>query len=95
MTLRSRLSVGLVIITIILVLPLLFAIQSLYRLHDDAKALRDRDFAASLVIGRLREGLNDLHRGELALLGGGVRDDDSPGVLVEQPLPASFGAPHR
>jgi signal transduction histidine kinase len=68
MTLRSRLSVGLVIITIILVLPLLFAIQSLYRLHDDAKALRDRDFAASLVIGRLREGLNDLHRGELALL---------------------------
>jgi signal transduction histidine kinase len=68
MTLRSRLGLGLVIITIILVGPLLFATQSLYRLHDDAKALRNRDFAASLLIGSLREGLNDLGRRELALI---------------------------
>lgn len=68
MTLRSRLATGLVIIAIILVGPLVFAIQSLYGLHDDAKALRDREFAASLLIGRLREGLNDLRREELALL---------------------------
>ncbi|MDB4875923.1 MAG: ATP-binding region ATPase domain protein [Gemmatimonadetes bacterium] len=68
MTLRSRLAIGLVTIAIILVGPLLFAIQSLYRLHDDAKALRDQEFAASLLIGRLREGLNDLRRQELALL---------------------------
>jgi signal transduction histidine kinase len=68
MTLRSRLGLGLVIIAIILVGPLVFAIQSLYRLHDDAIALRDRDFAASFLIGGLREGLNDLRRQELALL---------------------------
>lgn len=68
MTLRSRLAAGLVTIAIILVAPLFFAIQSLRRLHDDATALRDRDFAASLLIGRLREGLNDLRRQELALI---------------------------
>src|SRR5215467_15186940 len=68
MTLRSRLVVGLVTISIILVGPLVFAIQSLYGLRDDARALRDREFAASLLLGRLREGLNDLRRQELALL---------------------------
>jgi signal transduction histidine kinase len=68
MTLRSRLAAGLVIIAIILVTPLAFAIQSLRRLHDDATALRDREFAASLLIGRVRESLNDVRRDELALL---------------------------
>jgi signal transduction histidine kinase len=68
MTLRSRLAAGLVTIAIILVTPLVFAIQSLRVLHGDATALRDRDFAASLLISRLREGLNDLRRAELALL---------------------------
>ncbi len=68
MTLRSRLAAGLVIIAIILVTPLVLAITSLRRLHDDATTLRDREFAASLLIGRLREGLNDVRRAELALL---------------------------
>jgi signal transduction histidine kinase len=68
MTLRSRLVVGLVTISLILVAPLVFAIQSLYGLRDDARALRDRDLAASLLLGRLREGLNDLRREELGLL---------------------------
>lgn len=68
MTLRSRLRAGLVTIAIILVGPLVFAIQSLYRLNEDARELRDRDFAASLLLGRLREGLAELRRLELALL---------------------------
>lgn len=68
MTLRSRLALGLVTIAIILVGPLVFAIQSLYRLNEDARQLRDRDFAASLLLGRLREGLGELRRLELALL---------------------------
>ncbi len=68
MTLRSRLAVGLVTIAIILVGPLVLAIQSLNGLHDDAVALRDREFAASLVLGQLREGLNDVRRQELSLL---------------------------
>lgn len=68
MTLRSRLAVGLVTIAIILVAPLVFAIQSLNALHDDATQLRDHEFGASLLIGRLRDGLNDLRREELSLL---------------------------
>jgi signal transduction histidine kinase len=68
MTLRSRLAVGLVIIAVILLGPLVFAIRSLSRLNDDALALRDREFAASLLLGRLREGLDELRRLELALL---------------------------
>ena len=68
MTLRSRLAVGLVTIAIILVGPLLFAIQSLRDLHGDVQSLRDREIAASLVLGHLREGLSDLRRLELSLL---------------------------
>src|SRR5215467_678005 len=68
MTLRSRLAMGLVTIAIVLVGPLVFAIQSLYGLRDDARALRDREFAASQLLGRLREALNDLRRQELSLL---------------------------
>ncbi|MGH7618285.1 MAG: HAMP domain-containing protein, partial [Gemmatimonadaceae bacterium] len=68
MTLRSRLALGLVTISIILVGPLVFAIHALYGLRDDARELRDQEFAASLLLGRLREGLNDLRRQELALL---------------------------
>jgi signal transduction histidine kinase len=68
MTLRSRLAVGLLTIAVILVGPLIFAIQSLERLHRDARDLRDREVNASSLLGRLREGMADLHRQELALL---------------------------
>jgi signal transduction histidine kinase len=68
MTLRSRLILGLLTIAVILVIPLLIAVQAMDRLHRDARALRDKEFAASLLLGRLREGLNDLRRQETALL---------------------------
>ena len=68
MTLRSRLVLGLLTIAIILVIPLLIAVKAMDRLHRDARALRDKEFAASLLLGRLREGLNDLSRAETALL---------------------------
>src|SRR5690348_91477 len=68
MTLRTRLILGLLTIAIILVIPLLIAVQAMDRLHRDARALRDQEFAASLLLGRLREGLNDLRRFETALL---------------------------
>ena len=68
MTLRSRLVVGVLTIAVILVIPLLIAVQAMDRLHRDARALRDKEFAASLLLGRLREGLNDLRRQETALL---------------------------
>ena len=68
MTLRSRLVIGLVTIAIILVGPLVFAVTSLFRLRSDALQLRETEIAALIVLGRLRDGLNDLRREELALL---------------------------
>jgi signal transduction histidine kinase len=62
-----------------------FAIQSLYGLRDDARALRDREFAASLLLGRLREGLNDLRRQELALL---FSKDEASRDAMEQQVTA-------
>ena len=68
MTLRARLTAGLLTIAVILVLPLLVATRSLDHLRDSAQELRDGDFAASLALGRLRDALNDVRSAELALL---------------------------
>ena len=68
MTLRARLTLGLLTIAVILIVPLLLAIRSLDRVHEESKMLRDGDFAGSLVLGRLRESLNDLRAAELAVL---------------------------
>jgi signal transduction histidine kinase len=68
MTLRSRLAIGLLSIAIILVIPLAIAVRSLDELHDDARALESEEFAASLLLGSLRESLFDLRRMETRLL---------------------------
>jgi signal transduction histidine kinase len=68
MKLRSRLGLGLVFIALILVGPLTYAIWGIHRLQLDAETLRDRDLAASELIGRLRDGVNDLRQQELAVL---------------------------
>src|SRR5262245_18666809 len=68
MTLRSRHALGLVTIAACLVTPLALTIQSLRGLHTDAQELADRYVAGSLLIARLREGLNEVRRQELALL---------------------------
>ena len=68
MTLRARLAIGLLAIAVILICPLVLALQSLHDLHENARALEQQDFAASLLLGQLRESLNDLRRQELALL---------------------------
>jgi signal transduction histidine kinase len=67
MTLRSRLAFGLVIIGACLVTPLALAIRSLEELHTAAES-NSRDVAAGLLIARLREGLSEVRREELALL---------------------------
>jgi signal transduction histidine kinase len=68
MTLRYRLATALLTIAVILVIPLLIAVQSLNSLHRDAVDLQKGEFAASLLLGRLREGLYDLRRQETRLL---------------------------
>ena len=75
MTLRARLSVGLIGIALVLLVPLLLALNGLERLEDANRELRDTDFAASIVIGRLRTATDDVRAAENALLF--VHDDSS------------------
>lgn len=82
MTLRTRLTLGLLTIAVILVVPLLFATRSLNQLHRDTRALRDGDFAASLLLSRLRDALNDLRSAEIAILF--VREESSRESMVSR-----------
>ena len=67
MTLRARLALGLVIIAAVLVVPLVVARSSMQRLHLQVRSLREGEFQASLVLGRLRDALGDVRSREVAL----------------------------
>src|SRR5688572_5627965 len=67
MTLRSRLALGLLIIAAVLVVPLIVARASMQRLHGQVRSLREGEFQASLLLGRLRDALADVRAREVAL----------------------------
>ena len=54
MMIRTRLAVSLAAIAGLLTLPLALAVVSLIQLRNDVRTLREREFAASVVLGRLR-----------------------------------------
>ena len=68
MKLRTRLGLGIVSITIILLVPLILALRSLDAVHTQTRMLRDREFAASLVLGNLRSINDDVKVSETAVL---------------------------
>ncbi len=68
MSLRARIVLGLVAIAAILLIPFGYALSSIENLHNTTRALRDREFAASLLLGAFREVTEDLDRSEDALL---------------------------
>ncbi|GAC1682477.1 MAG: hypothetical protein NVS9B3_00090 [Gemmatimonadaceae bacterium] len=68
MTLRARLALGLAGIAALMIIPLAIALHGLERLHRSASDLRDRDFAASLLVSRMRAATQDLRDAETALL---------------------------
>ena len=68
MTLRGRLALSLMVIGGVLLVPLAVARTSMQRLHGDMRALREGEFQASLVLGRLRDALADVRARELALV---------------------------
>jgi signal transduction histidine kinase len=68
LTLRRRLGIGTVGIALVLALPLVVAVRSLERVHKTTLELRNGAFAASLLIGNLRQGTDDLRRAEDALV---------------------------
>jgi signal transduction histidine kinase len=67
-TIRTRLALGLFAIAVVLLLPLGLTLRSLDRVHDETMQLRDRDFAASLLLGRMRATTEDLRGAEISLL---------------------------
>ena len=68
MTLRARLGWGLFAIAVVLIVPLLLSLKSLEHLYETSRLLRDREFAASLLLGSFRERTDDARRAEDALL---------------------------
>jgi signal transduction histidine kinase len=74
-TIRSKLALGLFAIAVVLLLPLVFALRSLERLHEATVDLRNREFAASLLLAELRSSADDIRRVENAILF--VRDSTS------------------
>jgi signal transduction histidine kinase len=68
MTLRARLGWGLAAIAAVLIIPLLLSLNSLEHLYETSRLLRDREFAASLLLGSFRERTDDARRAEDALL---------------------------
>jgi len=83
MTLRSRLALGLVIIAAVLIVPLFVARSALQRLHLQVRSLREGEFQASLVLGRLRDAMGDVRARELAL---GVTPSDNAHQELQQAL---------
>jgi signal transduction histidine kinase len=83
MTLRARLALGLVIIAAVLVVPLVVARTSMQRLHGQVRSLREGEFQASLILGRLRDALGDVRAREVAL---GVVKSDTVHALLRDAL---------
>ena len=67
MTLRARLALSLVIIAAVLIVPLVVARVAMQSLHREMRGLREGDFQASLILGRLRDGLGDARAREVEL----------------------------
>lgn len=82
MTLRARLGWGLSAIAVVLIVPLLISLKSLERLYETSRLLRDREFAASMLLGSFRERTDDARRAEDALLF--IHDQKSATRMQEQ-----------
>jgi signal transduction histidine kinase len=68
MTLRARLGWGLFAIAAVLIIPLGLSLNSLEHLYETSRLLRDREFAASMLLGSFRERTDNTRRAEDALL---------------------------
>ena len=67
-TLKGRLGFGAIGIALVLAVPMAVSVHSLRRLHRITLDLRNGEFAASLLLGRFQEGVDDLRRADDALL---------------------------
>ena len=68
MSLRARLGLGLLSIAVVLLVPLVLALRSLEELQTTTRLLRDREFAASLLLNSFTAAVEDGRRADNALL---------------------------
>src|SRR5687768_13140707 len=68
MSLRLRLALGILAISLVLLTPLGLALLSLKRLDDSVALLRNQEFEASLLLSRMRAKTDDLANSEAALV---------------------------
>lgn len=68
MSLRARLGLGLLAIAVVLLIPLLLALRSLEELQTTTRLLRDREFAASLLLNSLSDAVEEGRDADNALL---------------------------
>lgn len=73
MTLRRRLVLGLAAVAVLLTAPLGLALHALGRAEQAASTLRTQEVAASLLLSRVREVVQELRRADLAVVA--VPDD--------------------
>lgn len=67
MTLRARLALGIFTIGLVLLVPLLLATRSLENIANEARELKEREYASTLFLGRVRSATDDFLASELAL----------------------------
>ena len=60
MKLSSRLALGIIAIALVLVAPLVLSLRALRELQHDTTVLRNREYAATLLLGRMRTVKDDL-----------------------------------
>ncbi len=82
MSIRRRLALGTLLIALVLLAPLVLALRSLEDLRVETTALRDREFAAAMLLGQMRATLEDVRRAETALLF--VHDVSSRTAMAEE-----------
>ncbi len=62
MTLQTRLNLGILGIAIVLVAPLVISLRELQKLQKDTALLRDREYAAALLLGRMQTTRDELQQ---------------------------------
>jgi signal transduction histidine kinase len=67
LTLQTRLNLGILAIAIVLVAPLVLSLRALQSLQNDTALLRDREYAATLLLGRMRAVHDELLQGTIYL----------------------------
>ncbi len=67
MNLQARLNAGMIAIVVVMVAPLVLSLRSLQRLQGQTVELRDREYAATLLLGRMRSVHDELSQGTKVL----------------------------